>query len=79
MKRTESIWLNNCYTPRPFNLKNLAGPIYLGGKITGIQKPVHYDFRGRRNTPNELRSYFQKLGWNQIVKHAILCIEPTKS
>ena len=48
-------------------LKNLAGPIYLGGKITGIQKPVHYDFRGRRNTPNELRSYFQKLGWNQIV------------
>ena len=48
-------------------LKNLAGPIYLGGKITGIQKPVHYDFRGRRNTPNELRSYFQKLGWNKIV------------
>ena len=48
-------------------LNNLAGPIYLGGKITGIQKPVHYDFRGRRNTPNELRSYFQKLGWNQIV------------
>ena len=48
-------------------LNNLAGPIYLGGKITGIQKPVHYDFRGRRNTPNELRSYFQKLGWNKIV------------
>ena len=48
-------------------LKNLAGPIYLGGKITGIQKPVHYDFRRRRNTPNELRSYFQKLGWNKIV------------
>ena len=48
-------------------LKNLAGPIYLGGKITGIQKHVHYDFRGRRNTPNELRSYFQKLGWSQIV------------
>ena len=48
-------------------LKKLAGPIYLGGKITGIQKPVHYDFRGRRNTPNELRSYFQKLGWHQIV------------
>ena len=48
-------------------LKNLAGPIYLGGKITGIQKPVHYDFRGRRNTPNEIRSYFRKLGWNKIV------------
>jgi len=48
-------------------LKNHAGPIYLGGKITGIQQPVHYDFRGRRHTPNELRSYFQKLGWQRIV------------
>ena len=58
---------NDAAHPGILYLKNLAGPIYLGGKITGIQKPVHYDFRGRRNTPNELRSYFQKLGWNQIV------------
>ena len=48
-------------------LQNIAGPVYLGGKITGIQKPVHYDFRGRRDTPNELRAYFQKLGWQRIV------------
>ena len=43
-------------------LHNTAGPVYLGGAITGIQQPVHYDFRGRRDTPNELRAYFRKLG-----------------
>ena len=48
-------------------LHNTAGPVYLGGAITGIQQPVHYDFRGRRDTPNELRAYFRKLGWKRIV------------
>lgn len=48
-------------------LHNVAGPVYLGGPITGIQQPVHYDFRARRDTPNELRSYFRKLGWRRIV------------
>lgn len=48
-------------------LHNSAGPVYLGGPVVGIQQPVHYDFRGRRDTPNELRAYFRKLGWRQIV------------
>ncbi len=48
-------------------LHNKAGKIYLGGPIIGIQQPVHYDFRGRRDTPNELRAYFRKLGWRRIV------------
>ncbi len=48
-------------------LHNVAGPVYLGGPITGIQQPVHYDFRARRDTPNELRAYFRKLGWRRIV------------
>ncbi|MEM6741882.1 MAG: bifunctional sulfate adenylyltransferase/adenylylsulfate kinase [Pseudomonadota bacterium] len=48
-------------------LHNQAGPVYLGGPITGIQPPVHYDFRARRDTPNELRAYFRKLGWRRIV------------
>ena len=26
-------------------LHNKANPVYLGGPITGIQQPVHYDFR----------------------------------
>ena len=48
-------------------LHNVAGKVYLGGPITGIQQPVHYDFKARRNTPNELRAYFRKLGWQKIV------------
>ncbi len=48
-------------------LHNVAGPIYLGGAITGIQQPIHYDFRARRDTPNELRAYFRKLGWRKVV------------
>ncbi|MFV0473688.1 MAG: bifunctional sulfate adenylyltransferase/adenylylsulfate kinase [Pikeienuella sp.] len=48
-------------------LHNAAGPVYLGGPITGIQQPVHYDFKGRRDTPNELRAYFRKLGWRRVV------------
>ena len=30
-------------------LVNRSNPVYLGGPITGIQQPVHYDFRARRN------------------------------
>ena len=48
-------------------LHHVAGPVYLGGAITGIQPPTHYDFRARRDTPNELRAYFRKLGWRRIV------------
>ena len=48
-------------------LHNTAGPVYLGGPVTGLQPPVHYDFRGRRDTPNELRAYFRKLGWRKVV------------
>ncbi len=48
-------------------LHNTAGPVYLGGPITGIQQPTHYDFRGRRDTPSELRAHFRKLGWRRIV------------
>ncbi|MEO1194976.1 MAG: bifunctional sulfate adenylyltransferase/adenylylsulfate kinase [Pseudomonadota bacterium] len=48
-------------------LHNHAGPVYLGGPITGIQQPVHYDFRMRRDTPNELRAFFRKMGWRRIV------------
>ena len=48
-------------------LHNQAGAVYLGGPVTGIQQPVHYDFCGRRDTPNELRAYFHKMGWRRVV------------
>ncbi len=48
-------------------LHNRAGAVYLGGPVVGIQQPIHYDFRARRDTPNELRAYFRKLGWRKVV------------
>ncbi|WBU64479.1 bifunctional sulfate adenylyltransferase/adenylylsulfate kinase [Paracoccus aerodenitrificans] len=48
-------------------LHNQAGAIYLGGPVKGLQAPTHYDFRGRRNSPNELRAMFRKLGWRKVV------------
>ncbi|RMF40230.1 MAG: bifunctional sulfate adenylyltransferase/adenylylsulfate kinase [Alphaproteobacteria bacterium] len=53
--------------PAVYYLHHTAGPVYLGGPITGIQQPVHYDFRARRDTPNELRAFFRKMGWRRIV------------
>ncbi|MBP1805700.1 bifunctional sulfate adenylyltransferase/adenylylsulfate kinase [Rubellimicrobium aerolatum] len=48
-------------------LHNRAGKVYLGGPITGLTPPVHYDFKARRDTPNELRAFFRKMGWRRIV------------
>ncbi len=48
-------------------LHNQAGKVYLGGPVTGLQQPVHYDFKARRDTPNELRAYFRKMGWRKVV------------
>jgi len=53
--------------PAVHYLHHKAGKVYLGGPVTGIQQPVHYDFKARRDTPNELRAYFRKMGWQRIV------------
>lgn len=41
--------------------------VYVGGTVQGIQLPFHYDFETLRDTPDELRRYFDKLGWRNIV------------
>lgn len=46
---------------------NRTNPVYVGGKIEGMQSPVHYDFRGIRLTPKELREEFARLGWRKVV------------
>jgi len=48
-------------------LLNRSHPIYVGGRIEGLQPPVHYDFRSLRLTPTELRAEFVRRGWTQIV------------
>ncbi|HEX5788815.1 MAG TPA: bifunctional sulfate adenylyltransferase/adenylylsulfate kinase [Woeseiaceae bacterium] len=48
-------------------LKNRSNPVYVGGRIYGIEPPIYYDFKLLRDTPSELRGRFRKLGWRKIV------------
>lgn len=48
-------------------LHDHAGSVYLGGRVDGIEAPIHYDFKHLRDTPAELRARFQKLGWRRVI------------
>ncbi|HEX7030682.1 MAG TPA: bifunctional sulfate adenylyltransferase/adenylylsulfate kinase [Gammaproteobacteria bacterium] len=48
-------------------LLNRSNPVYLGGRLRGVEAPTHYDFRHLRRTPAELRAEFRKRGWKRIV------------
>ncbi|MAF84231.1 MAG: bifunctional sulfate adenylyltransferase/adenylylsulfate kinase [Gammaproteobacteria bacterium] len=48
-------------------LLNIARPVYIGGKLKGVEAPVHYDFKALRDTPAEMRARFKKLGWRKVV------------
>jgi len=41
--------------------------VYLSGKVRGIELPSHFDFEIVRNTPEELRTHFYKMGWKKVV------------
>jgi sulfate adenylyltransferase len=46
---------------------NKGNSWYVGGKTEGLQSPAHYDFKGLRLTPVELRTEFGRLGWRRVV------------
>ena len=48
-------------------LFNEVKDVYLGGSIQGAQLPFHYDFETLRDTPEELRQFFEKQGWRNVV------------
>jgi sulfate adenylyltransferase len=48
-------------------LLNQTHPVYLGGPPTGITRPVEYDFNQLRDDPKELRSKFERWGWERVV------------
>lgn len=48
-------------------LQGTSHPCYVGGKLEGLELPIHYDYRPLRSTPAELRADFLKLGWRRIV------------
>jgi sulfate adenylyltransferase len=48
-------------------LTERSNPVYVGGRLQGITAPMHYDFKHLRESPIELRTRFEKLGWRKIV------------
>jgi sulfate adenylyltransferase len=49
------------------HLYEKAHATYVGGTVEGVQLPYHYDFETLRDTPQELRHLFDKLGWRRVV------------
>ena len=48
-------------------LQHQSNPVYVGGRIRGVEPPTYYDFKLLRDTPAELRGRFRKLGWRKVV------------
>jgi sulfate adenylyltransferase len=44
-----------------------GNPVYVSGRLEGLEAPTYYDYRELRQTPAELRAEFTKLGWRKIV------------
>jgi sulfate adenylyltransferase len=44
-----------------------TNPVYVAGRLEGLQAPVHYDFRALRLTPAELRAEMAREGWRRVV------------
>ena len=40
---------------------------YVGGSLEGIQLPIQLDFETLRDTPEDLRNLFAKMGWQKVV------------
>lgn len=49
------------------HLMHSTGPVYVGGRVYGVEPQTHYDFKLLRDTPSELRGRFRKLGWRKVV------------
>jgi sulfate adenylyltransferase len=59
--------IDDPYHPGVYFLQHRAGPMYLGGRLRGVEPPMHYDFKLLRDSPSELRGRFRKLGWRKVV------------
>ena len=59
--------VNDDSHPGVYYLMHEAGEYYLGGKLTGVTPPLHYDFTQYRHTPADLRAIFASKGWENVI------------
>ncbi|HHL40346.1 MAG TPA: bifunctional sulfate adenylyltransferase/adenylylsulfate kinase [Deltaproteobacteria bacterium] len=57
----------DCSHPGVNHVMKRSGPWYAGGRLRGVELPVHYDFKKLRDTPSQLRQRFSRLGWHRVV------------
>jgi sulfate adenylyltransferase len=44
-----------------------TNPVYVSGRLEGVEAPAHYDYRELRASPAELRAEFTRLAWRKVV------------
>ena len=49
------------------HLYERTGAVYVGGRVSGIQLPTHYNYQELRHTPDELGRFFGRLGWRRVI------------
>lgn len=47
-------------------LLNRTHPVYVGGRVEGVEAIAHHSFTALRHSPAELRQQFAKRGWVQV-------------
>ena len=57
----------NTEHPGVDHLLRRTEPVYLGGRVEGVELPAHYDFKPLRKTPADLRAEFARQGWTRVV------------
>ncbi len=53
--------------PGVFHLLHRTHPIYVSGRVSGIEPVPHYDYRALRESPAGLRERFRERGWERVV------------
>jgi sulfate adenylyltransferase len=53
--------------PGVARLLGATHPVYVTGRLEGLELPVHYDFALDRYTPAQLRDEFVRRSWRQVV------------
>ena len=48
-------------------LMHQTGSHYVGGRVEGVNMPLHFDFKHLRLSPREVRAACAKLGWRRMV------------